>query len=899
MATYSGLAITGTAGVFSVTFTAPGYAPLTLTSLTLTAGTATALAFNTSPGSTAQSGIALPTQPKVQLLDGAGNPVSQAGVTVTATIIGGTGTLANSTAVTASNGLATFSGLAISGSAGTFTLQFSASGLTPVASGAIVLSGGTATTLSLNGGNNQTATAGTSVAIAPSVRVTDANGNPVTGTVVTFTAVTSGSSVANSSTSGTSVTVPTNASGIAQLTAWTLGTTAQSYTMTATASGLAGSPVTFNASGVAGTATSLAFVQQPSSSATTGVPFATQPIVQLLDANANPVLQAGVSVSVSVTSGNGSLIGTSVVTTASNGQATFSGIGLQGLVTAPYSLAFGISGFNLSFSPITLAVGPASAIAVSAGNNQTAQSGQTVAIPPSVKITDNGGNPIGGTVVTFTAVTSGGFLQNASTGGTSLTVTSNGSGIAALVSFSVGGTAQPYILTASATGLAGSPVTFTETATAGPASRIVLTTQPSATATDGVAFTTQPVAQITDAVGNPVAQSGVLIVASVTGPGSLLNNQATTNASGQATFSNMAITGTAPQSYSLGFFSPVNSSWTQATSSSIALAVGPATKLSVSAAGSTSATDGIALASAPAVQLTDVGGNNVTTSGVVITASIATGTGTLSPLTATTNSSGIATFTGLTITGTVGTFTLTYSSGALTPLTSGSITLTLGAASTMVVNSGAGQTATAGNQVNVAPSVKVTDVGGNPVSGQLVTFNTIPSGSQLQSTTTFGSSLPVFTTASGIAQLVAWTLSSTVQTDTLTAISTVNGVPISGSPLRFLAVAVAPNGNSSSIQQQPSTPNTSGVVLSSQPAIHLAFPSGAPASGVPVTVYITSGSGFPAGTLSGTTTVNTNASGVAIFSGLTLTNTSVGTFSYTLHFSSPGYGTVTTTITVQ
>src|SRR5947208_16297501 len=92
----------------------------------------------TEPSATAQSGVAFAQQPVVQLRDGAGNAVSQAGVTVTAAIATGGGTLGGTlTVVTNGSGVASFTDLTISGAAGGRTLSFSAPGLTPAGSGTV------------------------------------------------------------------------------------------------------------------------------------------------------------------------------------------------------------------------------------------------------------------------------------------------------------------------------------------------------------------------------------------------------------------------------------------------------------------------------------------------------------------------------------------------------------------------------------------------------------------------------------------------------------------------------------------------------------------------------------------------------------------------------------------
>src|SRR5439155_13017186 len=75
-----------------------------------TAGAAGRVAFTTAPSSAAQSGVALAQQPVLQLEDANGNPVSQSGVVVTATVSPAGATPSNATATTGSNGSATFTG---------------------------------------------------------------------------------------------------------------------------------------------------------------------------------------------------------------------------------------------------------------------------------------------------------------------------------------------------------------------------------------------------------------------------------------------------------------------------------------------------------------------------------------------------------------------------------------------------------------------------------------------------------------------------------------------------------------------------------------------------------------------------------------------------------------------
>ncbi len=95
------------------------------------------LKFTTLPSASAASGVALGGQPVLQLLDVFGNEVKTAGVVVTASITSGSGTLTNATATTDANGVATFSGLRITGTPGNVVLTFSTTGYAPLPSAAI------------------------------------------------------------------------------------------------------------------------------------------------------------------------------------------------------------------------------------------------------------------------------------------------------------------------------------------------------------------------------------------------------------------------------------------------------------------------------------------------------------------------------------------------------------------------------------------------------------------------------------------------------------------------------------------------------------------------------------------------------------------------------------------
>jgi len=150
-AVFSGLTLNGLVGTRTLTFAATlnGAAVSVPATIALTAGVATQLTLTTIPPVTAVLALALTQQPTVQLRDVSGNPVAQALVAVTAAIDVGGGTLGGGalTVNTDASGAAVFSGLAISGIAGSRTLKFTAT-----------LNGQNATVTSLGGTATRTCT---------------------------------------------------------------------------------------------------------------------------------------------------------------------------------------------------------------------------------------------------------------------------------------------------------------------------------------------------------------------------------------------------------------------------------------------------------------------------------------------------------------------------------------------------------------------------------------------------------------------------------------------------------------------------------------------------------------------------------------------------------------------
>lgn len=343
-------------------------------------------------------------------------------------------------------------------------------------------------------GDNQSAVAGNAVATPPKVKVTDAEGNAVKGVPVTFAVVTGGGSV------NPSTPVNTDAEGFAAATSWTLGTTAGVNTLTATVAGdgVAGNPATFTATGTVGSAGKLAMVQQPSSTAKNGVPFAQQPRVQLQDAGGNPVHSAGIGVTAAIASGTGGTLGGQLTAiTDGQGIASFSNLSITG-TAGSYTLQFTNPTLTgVTSGPIQLGAGAAASIAANSATSQTAFIGTAVAEPPSVIVKDASGNPVAGVAVTFTVTSGGGSTSPASPA----TVMTDASGIASLTSWTLGLLPVSNSVTATAAGVSGS-VTFSATGSPlppAPTTTKINSDAPSSTYGQAVTFT----ATVTSIGGTP------------------------------------------------------------------------------------------------------------------------------------------------------------------------------------------------------------------------------------------------------------------------------------------------------------------------------------------------------------------------------------------------------------
>jgi lysophospholipase L1-like esterase len=448
---------------------------------------------------------------------------------------------------------------------------------------------------------------------------------------------------------------------------------------------------------------------------------------------------------------------------SSPGIVSIDSSGLATAIVPGQSTITAISEGKSATAKVTVVPGPASVLAIAAGDGQSVTAGSPVPILPAVKVSDAFGNPVPGFAITFAVASGGGTI----TGGSA---TTSASGVATVGSWTIGTTAAPNTLTASGTGLTPASVTFTVAGVAGAPTTAAIFVGNNQTGTAGGPVSTPPAVKITDANGNPV--SGFTVVfAPAAGSGSVTDGSALTNASGIAAPTSWLLgTTPGPQSLTATAGTLAGSPLTFA-----ATAVAPIPALVVYNGGDgQSAEVNSPVANVPAVRVVDAA--NVGVPGFTVTFAVTSGGGTVTGGDALTNINGFASVGSWVLGPNAGPNTLTATAGTLqgSPIVF-SATGVAAPPVAMAINAGNQQSVPSNTAVPVRPSVLVTDAAGKGVPNITVAF-TIRSGSG-----TITGVNPV-TDASGIATLGSWTLG--LGGNSLFA--TVNG--LSGSPLIFVGV---------------------------------------------------------------------------------------------------------------
>ena len=236
---------------------------------------------------------------------------------------------------------------------------------------------------------------------------------------------------------------------------------------------------------------------------------------------------------------------------------------------------------------------------------------------------------------------------------------------------------------------------------------------------------------------------------------------------------------------------------------------------------------------------------------------------------------GVASFTALNIIKLGTGYALQATSGSLTPVATPSFNIVPGAAASLVLLGGGGQTGAAGS--TLAPvTALVTDVNGNAMAGVTVTFGVASGGGSVTPTT-------AVTDAAGHA-VAAWTLGSLLGAQTL-------GISSSGVPSLTVSATALGALQAWVITQQPSALLVAGSMIAPAVVAELHDAGNARVTGFNGSASVAIGTNSGSATLGGTATV-TAVNGVATFSGLTVNKAGVG---YTLTVNSTGAGAGTTT----
>jgi VCBS repeat-containing protein len=384
------------------------------------------------------------------------------------------------------------------------------------------------------------------------VEVTDSRDRPVEGATVTFELTSAGP---EADIAPHTATTDANGQANAQV---VLGTTVGRQVGSArvtVGTGTRTPEASFTAMALSENANTMAAVAGEDQTGHVGSPLDDRLVIQVTDSFGNPI--AGVPIAWSAQGGG--TVSAAIVNTDDQGRASVERIlGPTAGQQATTAASEGLSGSPVTFLHAALA-GNATRLAIISGDAQTGQVGVQLPAELVVRLIDADGNGVPGAVVTWGVPIGGGSV----TPGNSVT---DGDGRAS-ARWTLGSTPGANRVDAAVSGVG--VASFNATGTAGAPAVLSIVTQPSSSARNGIRLDRQPVIQLRDAGGNAVAQAGVQISAALgSGSGDLTGTrQHVTDANGQATFTDLAIGGSAGQ-YTLVFSS---AGYASATSSAIDL----------------------------------------------------------------------------------------------------------------------------------------------------------------------------------------------------------------------------------------------------------------------------------------------------------------------------------------
>lgn len=600
---------------------------------------------------------------------------------------------------------------------------------------------------------------------------------------------------------------------------------------------------------VPGPAKKLAFIQGPTN-ANAGAAIAPPITVQIQDSvgNSVPTPAPGLQINLAIHTGTGVLGGTVARLTDATGRATFNdvSVNLVGIKTLKATRAGLDSAVSASFT-----INPGAAKKLVFIQQPTTTSAGTIITPPiTVQVQDTFGNnvrtPAPGLAITVALNSGTGVL-----GGT-LVRSTDTTGLATFNNLSLN-ISGAKTLKATRTGL-DSAVSTAFTINAAAPKKLLFVQQPTNTPA-GTSINPPITVQVQDTFGNSVRTPapGLLVnLALNSGTGVLGGTLArSTDTTGLATFNDVNV-----NLIGLKTVKATRTGLDSAISTSFTVSAAPAKKL-VFVQQPTNDTAGTIITPPITVQVQDTFGNNV--AGVVsVVMTIHSGTGVLSGTTTkSTSAAGLATFDNLSINLT-GAKQLKANNPGLDSAVSVSFTINPAAASRLAIQVQPSATATAGVVFAQQPVVRIEDAFGNLVTtnnSTSVTATRSAGTGTLQGTTTLTASggLVSFT---NLRHNVSGTIS--IQFTSLPVLT----------PVTSTNIVVSPAAASKLVFTQQPTNTVSGSAITPALTVQLqdTFSNNVLQSGRPVLMTLSSGTGV----LSGTTTQNTNASGVATFSNLNI-----------------------------
>lgn len=442
-------------------------------------------------------------------------------------------------------------------------------------------------------------------------------------------------------------------------------------------------------------------------------------------------------------------------------------------------------------------IGTGRVVTIVDGNEQSALTGAALAVPLTVRVTDEFGNPVAGETVTWTRTSGTGTLAAE----TSVTDADG----RATVAFTAGTAAGAVSITAA---VGESVVTFAATTALRTPSALIAVSPLGQEGVVGSAIA-RVVARVRDAGGFPAA--GAVVTWLAVGPAVLSATSSVADENGE-----VFVDGVFADQIGSGTITARIANGTALDFHFIAVA-GPPHALVVVAGDAQNAIAGTTVATPPTVRVVDALGNPI--EGVSVVFEVTSGGGSLTGATATTDAEGVASPEAWLLGLMPGPNTVTATVGDLEPVVFTALGLPSVIPAFITLFDGDEQTATAGTAVAIAPAVKVWDDTETPIAGVVVTFSVTGGGGILIGGTAISD-------ANGVARVGSWILGPTPGVNTLLA--TVGEVE----PVEFTATGTAV---SESITLALTGGRTFvGVTFSTQVQVTLNVP--APAGGVVVSL---------------------------------------------------------------